>query len=823
MKRLLNYITVCTSLLVFFAQASWAADSYTASYKLQEGETHPAGDLVTVYSDQSSEAVATLTFGFAGEADYNAAVSSSKVSGFSAYTSGNGANGNAAGNAGTAYIINPVYDGEVTVGVILNADKGFYVLEDGVALSNYNGITVATKYYGTYSFNVTAGKTYTVTAAGSKLSFYGFTYTYSTEGGSDPQPIQLYNLSIGVTPANAGYTNQSATQSLQAGSTINVRAYSNSSEYRFKQWTANGTAVSTSTNFTYTMPAEDVALVAVFDFDPANPADPEVKNTHTLTFISEPAGAGSFNRTSGEKVEAGQRVYINTYNNTGFVFDKWMSADTLLSVNRSFYLTMPDHDAELKAVYHYDPTSPANPDTAIVYYKVVLETHPANAGSFNWNTETDVVANRWNTIYAYANQGYVFREWLRDGESVGTDRSYRFQMPAEHVKLVAVYDYNPSNPSNPNSNYWNPQTGEVIVDDFTPGNLSNAIYNAIGGSSNRDKVQMITVSGPVSQYDWGVVNNYQNCTFLDMSRTYGMTSVPSYNFNGNTVLTSVALPAGIESIEYYAFGGCTNLSSISCYAKTPPTIGDRAFENIGDSIVYVPAEALAQYQEAPGWKDFTILPLSGQVSALEVNLPEGTDPAIYNDMYIELINTKSGQKQRYVVTNRTTYTFNSLIHRTSYNVYLKNAKGDIFGEIDGIDIVDHDVSVTFENLMVPRTLTLSVKTPNGDDVTSQTVITWMDQKDTYLTKGTTLTGQIENSQVKFRVTLPQQLAMQYLLPEDSLYTVLTQNDITYTLKDIPQTTISGKVLNVKTGKAINGATFAVMGGVDTAPADEVSQ
>ena len=333
MKRLLNYITVCTSLLVFFAQASWAADSYTASYKLQEGETHPAGDLVTVYSDQSSEAVATLTFGFAGEADYNAAVSSSKVSGFSAYTSGNGANGNAAGNAGTAYIINPVYDGEVTVGVILNADKGFYVLEDGVALSNYNGITVATKYYGTYSFNVTAGKTYTVTAAGTKLGFYGFTYNYTTEGGGggeDPEPVQLYNLSIGVTPANAGYTNQSETQSLQAGSTINVRAYSNSSEYRFKQWTANGTAVSTSTNFTYTMPAEDVALVAVFDFDPANPADPEVKNTHTLTFISEPAGAGSFNRTSGEKVEAGQRVYINTYNNTGFVFDKWMSADTLL-------------------------------------------------------------------------------------------------------------------------------------------------------------------------------------------------------------------------------------------------------------------------------------------------------------------------------------------------------------------------------------------------------------------------------------------------------------------------------------------------------------
>ena len=28
----------------------------------------------------------------------------------------------------------------------------------------------------------------------------------------------------------------------------------------------------------------------------------------------------------------------------------------------------------------------------------------------------------------------------------------------------------------------------------------------------------------------------------------------------------------------------------------------------------------------------------------------------------------------------------SLIHRTSYNVYLKNAQGDVLGEIDGIAI-----------------------------------------------------------------------------------------------------------------------------------------
>lgn len=796
-------------MLVFFAQASWAADGYSTSYKLVSGESHVSGDQVTVMgdTDNGTAAVAALTFGFEGEADYNAATSNGSVSSYTAFTSGNGVNGKADGSQGTCYIITPVYDGVMTVAVVLNANKAFYILEDGIALENYNGITVTTKYYGTYSFNVKAGSTYKVTAAGTKLGFYGFEYDYAS---SDDTPIQLYKLTTSVKPTVAGYTNYSSPQQLKAGANITVRSYANNSNYKFKHWTANDEVVSEVNSFAYTMPTEDVELVAIYEYDPANPADPQATNDkHALTLISEPKTAGSFNITSGNKYEGGVSVTIRAYENNGFVFDRWMSADTLLSETSSFRFTMPDRDVELKAIYHFDPTNPANPDTAEIKYNVILDTKPANAGTFSWNKETQVVANRSCDIYAYPNNGYVFREWQKDGQTVSTDRRYRFQMPAEHIKLVAVYDYNPTNPENPNKNYWNPETGEVIVDDFTSGSLSSAISSTIGGSSNRDKVQMITVAGPISQYDWGVANNYSNCTYLDMSRTFGLTYVPSYNFSGNTTLTTVALPSGIERIEYYAFQNCSNLSAISCYALTPPTIGNRAFEGIGDSIVYVPADAMALYQEAEGWKNFTILPLSNQVSALEVNMPAGTDPAVYKDMYIELINTKSGQKLRYVITNRTTYTFNSLIHRTSYNVYLKNALGDVLGEIDGIEIVDHDVSVTFESLMIPRDLTLKVMTPDGQDVTSQTSITWMDKKGTYLTKDKTLTGQMEGAKVKYRITLPQTLGMQYLIPEDGLYTVEEVNNITYTLTVIPQIAITGKVTNLKTGNALNGATVAI--------------
>lgn len=443
-------------------------------------------------------------------------------------------------------------------------------------------------------------------------------------------------------------------------------------------------------------------------------------------------------------------------------------------------------------------------------HTITLTAKPAMAGTFNTSSAT-LTEGESIQLMAYSNGNFTFLQWTdEEGNIVSPSQSFTYRMPSRDIHLTAEYQYNPTNPSNPGKNYWNAETGEVIVDDFTAGSLSSAVNTAIGGSSYRDQVQMVTVSGSVNQSDWGVIGNYSNCTFLDMSRTYGLTSVPSYNFSGNTTLTSVSLPSGIEAIQTRAFSGCTALSSLSCHAATPPTIGSNAFYGVTDMVVYVPADALSLYQEAEGWKDYTILPLSTQVSALEVNLPDGTDPTLYKDMYVELINTNSGQKLRYVITNRTTYTFNSLVNRTQYNVYLKNTQGNVLGEIDGVSIDDHDVSVTFESLMVPQDVTLNVLTPDGTDVTANTTITWMDKEGTFLSKGSVLAGQLEGVSVKFRITLPQTLAMQYVMPEDSLYEVLaTGNTIGYTLTALPQLTISGTVSDVKTGKALSGATVSI--------------
>lgn len=132
----------------------------------------------------------TLTFGAAGGADFKAAKADTHVEGYTEFCEGNGENGKFADGAvsGTAYELKPALNGKITVAVVLNANKAFFVYEDGTPLADFNGIKVDEKYYGTYTFDVTGGKTYDVFCTGSKLGFYGF--TYEATGGDTPAPAE---------------------------------------------------------------------------------------------------------------------------------------------------------------------------------------------------------------------------------------------------------------------------------------------------------------------------------------------------------------------------------------------------------------------------------------------------------------------------------------------------------------------------------------------------------------------------------------------------------------------------------------------------------
>ncbi len=618
-----------------------------------------------------------------------------------------------------------------------------------------------------------------------------------------------YNLRVEVTPDGAGTLNTSG-GTYEEGSSVYLRTYKNTG-FVFKGWFDGDSLLSSATSFYYTMPACDAALQARYEYDPTvpdNPAMPDTATYYSFTVSVSPDGAGTLNISNG-KYAQGADVYVRTYANTGFQFVGWEDENgEILSTNTSYHYTMPGKDIHLTAVYNYDPTVPANPDSMGVQRRVSVMCKPVGGGSFNVNNTIGTAGSNVR-LYAYTNTGFKFLYWENEeGDTLSSEQNFYYVIPDKDSKVYGVFEYDPAVPGNPNKNYWNKELGEIIVDDFAPGGLSSAVSSAISGSSRND-VAMIIVAGRMNDNDFGIANNYDNCTLLDLSRVTGITEVPSYAFD-YTNLESVYLPATIEKIGYRAFADCQNLSSLTCYAMTPPVLEDYVFKNVPEGlVVYVPAAAIAQYQDAEGWKGFTILPIQEDIRGISISLPEGTNAADYAQMWLELTNTKSGQRMHYVMTDRTQYTFANIIRNTSWKVTLRNERGDIFGQIDNVEVKDEDVSVVFSTLSKPQNVLLAVKTPEGQDVTAQTQITWTDAHGNYVAHGPSFTGLPVGYRATYSVVLSQELSMQYNIPQMVEYVLKDgDNNIVCQLEAIKQLQISGKVKDAATGLPLGGVTVS---------------
>ena len=195
---------------------------------------------------------------------------------------------------------------------------------------------------------------------------------------------------------------------------------------------------------------------------------------------------------------------------------------------------------------------------------------------------------------------------------------------------------------------------------------------------------------------------------------------------------------------------------------TPPTLESNVFQGVPEGlVVFVPAAAIPLYEDVEAWSKFTLLPIQED------------------------------------------------IRNTSWNVTLRNERGDIFGQIDNVEVKDEDVSVTFGSLSKPQSVVLSVLTPDGKDVTAQTQVTWTDAQGNYVAQGASLTGLPTGYQTAYRIVLSQELAMAYNTPQSVDYTLTDgDNRIACQLSAIPQVKITGKVKDDSTGLPLGGAVIS---------------
>ena len=568
------------------------------------------------------------------------------------------------------------------------------------------------------------------------------------------------------------------------------------------------------------------ALAQTEGYDPSNPPLPNFPTTdsdtthyYTLRVVSSPATSG-LNTTGGNKYTAGQRVYLSAGQNNGMKFQYWVDGEgNTLSTSTSFYYTMPAHNVVITAVFKYQPGSPslpAFPEGETPTYLLSTSTKPAGAGSFSGGGR-NYQAGAQVSLTAYTNTNFEFVCWTNAaGDTLSTARNLYYTMPAAPVQLYGHYRYNPSSPKNPGRNAYDADEGTAIIDDFTPGNASQAIYDVTGG--NTSALSKIIVAGNVNNNDFQIANNFSTCAVVDLSRTYGITTVPGSCWYGNDHLTRIMLPSCITRIGYSAFNGATALAELTCLATTPPTLDSYVFDGVNKGlIVFVPKASVEIYEQAEGWKDYVsngtiiIMPVQHNVASLEVNLPEACADGRYKNMPLELINVKTGQRYRYVVTDRLNYTFNTLMRDTRYVAVLRNQQGTELARTDTVKIELESQSIAFnlDRMKQLRTVAATI-TAGATDITAQSTVNWLDASGNYLAQGNELTNQVAGTAVMCAVSVPQSVAMQYALPADTLYQVVeADNALHIALQPLPALTLTGRVIDRTTQQGVSGVTVTM--------------
>ena len=92
-----------------------------------------------------------------------------------------------------------------------------------------------------------------------------------------------------------------------------------------------------------------------------------------------------------------------------------------------------------------------------------------------------------------------------------------------------------------------------------------------------------------------------------------VTSIGWSAFDGCSGLTSVTIPESVTEIGLDAFAECGSLAEIFCYAVTPPSSSNKAFEgdNLNTVTLYVPFESLKKYQTTSPWNEFGTIRVIG--------------------------------------------------------------------------------------------------------------------------------------------------------------------------------------------------------------------
>lgn len=193
-------------------------------------------------------------------------------------------------------------------------------------------------------------------------------------------------------------------------------------------------------------------LQAQEEFNPANPADPQM-NYKVRTSV-EPQSAGAWINVWDENWDGyyryGERITLECpATNGSYSFTHWTLDGEQYSTESYITYTMGSASVKFVAHYEFKPENPNDPSYT-PNNRLYLVAEPLTACTFNQSS-----GEKWkydSSIYLYASptsNGYKFEGWYHNGQLFSNSLSFSFQMPDEEVTLVARFEYNPDSPGDP--------------------------------------------------------------------------------------------------------------------------------------------------------------------------------------------------------------------------------------------------------------------------------------------------------------------------------------------------------------------------------------
>ena len=201
-------------------------------------------------------------------------------------------------------------------------------------------------------------------------------------------------------------------------------------------------------------------------------------------------------------------------------------------------------------------------------------------------------------LTATPNEGFSFANWMENGRVISRD------------PVCSIY----AHPTTIVANFCS--HSPIVFADTTVKALCVANWDTNGdGELSFAEAAVVTDLGEVFKNDSLITS------FNELQYFINLTTINSYAFSSCTSLISVTIGNSVSTIDRYAFSNCNHLNSMTVLAETPPTLyypyDYFPFSNVPNNIpVYIPCDALEDYQAASGWSRFTnfIGLCSGEVS-----------------------------------------------------------------------------------------------------------------------------------------------------------------------------------------------------------------